>query len=280
MININGNLLLESEAEISTENRGLHYGDAAFETLRYDHGKILFWEDHYFRLMATMRILRMEIPMSFTPEYLEEQLLRSVRANKLEGRPARLKILVSRKPGGYYHPLSKDIDFLIVASELSDSGYLLNKNEYVVDLFKDYYIAPGLLSTLKTTNKLVNVLGSIYADEQGLDNCLLMNTNKMVVEGLNGNLFLVFGNKVKTPPLSDGCLKGIMRSQLIEIISKLEGFELVEETVSPFELQKADEMFLTNVISGIIPVGRYKRKEFKKEFVDILNTELNRKITA
>ncbi len=150
----------------------------------------------------------------------------------------------------------------------------------MVDLFKDYYIAPGLLSTLKTTNKLVNVLGSIYADEQGLDNCLLMNTNKMVVEGLNGNLFLVFGNKVKTPPLSDGCLKGIMRSQLIEIISKLEGFELVEETVSPFELQKADEMFLTNVISGIIPVGRYRRKEFKKEFVDILNTELNGKITA
>ena len=64
---INGQLT-EDFQSISSDNRGLNYGDAVFETIRVQQGKILFWEDHYFRLMASMRIMRMEIPMEFTPD--------------------------------------------------------------------------------------------------------------------------------------------------------------------------------------------------------------------
>lgn len=280
MININGSLIPEEEVGFSIDNRGLNYGDAAFETIRYDKGKILFWEDHYFRLMATMRILRMEIPMTFTPEYLEGQILELISSNKLTSLPARVKLMVSRKPGGYYRPEKRDVDFYISCSQLNESGFTVSETENVVDLFKDYYIAPGLLSTLKTTNRIINVLGSVYAEEQELDNCLLLNTDKMVIEGLNGNLFLVFGNRIKTPPLNDGCLKGIMRGQIIDIIEKLEGYELVEESISPFELQKADEMFLTNVISGVIPVGRYRKKVYNRNLAINLINELNNKIES
>ena len=73
MINFNGTLL-ENNTILSTENRGYAYGDALFETIKVVHGKILFWEDHYFRLMASMRIMRMEIPMNFTMEYLEDAM--------------------------------------------------------------------------------------------------------------------------------------------------------------------------------------------------------------
>ena len=82
-------------------------------------------------------------------------------------------------------------------------------------------MTPGLLSTLKTNNKVLNVLGSVYAKENQYDNCLLLNTHKSIVEALNGNLFLVKGNVIKTPPLEDGCLKGIMRKQVLEIIKKI-----------------------------------------------------------
>ena len=74
MINSNGELLSEQQAKISIFNRGLKYGDALFETIKTVNGKILFWEDHYLRLMASMRIMRMEIPMKFTTEFLEDQL--------------------------------------------------------------------------------------------------------------------------------------------------------------------------------------------------------------
>ena len=74
MINSNGSLL-NVDSTLLSNNRGFLYGDAVFETLKICNGKILFWEDHYFRLMASMRILRMEIPMNFTLEYLENQVI-------------------------------------------------------------------------------------------------------------------------------------------------------------------------------------------------------------
>src|SRR5690606_26411967 len=125
---------------------------------------------------------------------------------------------------------------------------------YEVDLFKDFYITKQLLSTLKTTNKMVQITGSIFANENGLDNCLLINDDKNVVEVLQGNLFMLKGTKLITPPLSDGCLNGIMRKQILSIARKIEGIEVSEESISPFDLQKADELFITNVIKGIQPV--------------------------
>jgi len=99
MINFNGTILEKQQATISVSNRGLNYGDAIFETLRVSAGKIYFWEDHYFRLMASMRILRMEIPMNFTQEYLEKQVLATIEANGTITAAYRVKILVWRQQG-------------------------------------------------------------------------------------------------------------------------------------------------------------------------------------
>jgi len=74
MINFNGNIQPTSTFLIEN-NRGFLFGDAIFETLKIVDNKVLFAEDHYFRLMASMRICRMEIPMNFTLEYFEEQIL-------------------------------------------------------------------------------------------------------------------------------------------------------------------------------------------------------------
>ena len=83
MVNINGNILEEQMLHYQLNNRGFNYGDAVFETIKVSHGKILFWEDHYFRLMASMRILRMEIPMNFTLEFLENEIQRLIEANAI-----------------------------------------------------------------------------------------------------------------------------------------------------------------------------------------------------
>ena len=82
MVNFNGNLISLGNNFLSHENRGFKYGDALFETVRISNGKLLFWEDHYFRLMSSMRILRIEIPMNFTMEFLEEQFLITLNASE------------------------------------------------------------------------------------------------------------------------------------------------------------------------------------------------------
>ncbi|UKM63478.1 aminotransferase class IV [Flavobacteriaceae bacterium GSB9] len=277
MINFNGKLL-ENNNILSIQNRGYAYGDALFETIKVSHGKILFWEDHYFRLMASMRILRMEIPMHFTMEFLEEQITKTLEASSLLKASARVKLVVHRNEGGLYTPETNDVGYVISAIPLAEDFYLLKDGFYEVDLFKDYYVAPSLLSTLKTNNKALNVVGSVYAKENNLNNCFLLNTDKKVVEALNGNVFLVKGHVIKTPPLSDGCLKGVMRTQLTNIIKQISEYELVEDSISPFEIQKADEVFITNVITGIQPVSKYRKKVFGNEAAKLLLQKLNVKV--
>ena len=278
MVNTNGNILNEADASLPMNNRGFNYGDAVFETIKVSHSKILFWEDHYFRLMASMRILRMEIPMSFTLEFLENEILRLVEQNDQLKVSVRVKLIVFRDSEGLYTPNTNEVSFLISSKTLQNDFYELNDNEYRVDLYKDHYISPSLLSTIKSNNRLINVIGGIYANENGLQNCLLLNTDKYVVEALNSNIFLVKGQIVKTPPLTDGCIKGVMRKQIIEIIKLMPEYTIEEASISPFELQKADELFLTNIISGIQPITNYRKKQFTIDFSKNLLAKLNVKV--
>jgi branched-chain amino acid aminotransferase len=277
MINFNGNLI-EREENILTQNRAFLYGDGVFETLKIINNKILFLEDHYFRLMASMRVVRMEIPMNFTMEYFEEQVLKVVQENNLSA-SARARITVFRNDGGLYLPKTNEVSFLIHTTALENTLYTLNASHYEVDLYKDFYVTKQLLSSIKTTNKLINVTGSIYAHENGLDNCILLNDTKNVVEALQGNLFLVSGKKLITPPVSEGCLNGVMRKQILALAKKINDIEVSEEIISPFDLQKADELFLTNVITGIQSISKYRKKEFTSNLAHLLVQKLNKSIS-
>ncbi|BDU23388.1 aminotransferase class IV [Flavobacterium sp. GSB-24] len=277
MINFNGNIAQE-DSNILTQNRAFLYGDGIFETVKIINGKILFLEDHYFRLMASMRVVRMMIPMNFTMEYFEEQILNLVKEQGISS-SARARITVFRNDGGLYLPKTNEISFLIKAAPLENTSYAVNTNEYEVDLYKDFYLTKQLLSSLKTTNKMIHITGSIYAHENDLANCLLLNDSKNVVEALQGNIFMVTGKKLITPPVSEGALNGIMRKQILALAKKVEGIEVSEEIISPFDLQKADELFLTNVIMGIQPITKYRKKEFKTNLAHLLVQKLNESIS-
>lgn len=277
MINCNGNIQEASHFAIEN-NRGFLFGDAIFETIKVNGTKILFLEEHYLRLMASMRICRMQIPMNFTMEFMEEEILKLIdlQSNKVSNR---IRFSVFRNADGLYNPTSNEIQFLITCSELSSEKYVFSTSNYEVELFKDFHISKHLLATLKTNNKMINVVASVFAKENGFENCLLVNDDKNVVEAINGNIFMKMGNQLFTPPTSDGCLNGIMRKQIIALVSKMENIEMIEKSISPFDLQKADELFLSNVISGIQPITKYRKKEFTtglaKEITELLNNLIN-----
>ncbi|UPQ79227.1 aminotransferase class IV [Flavobacterium azooxidireducens] len=272
MVNLNGNLV-EQESVLS-QNRAFLYGDAVFETLKVVNGKVLFMEDHYFRLMASMRIIRMQIPMNFTLENLEQLILELASKNSCSD-SCRVRFTVFRNNGGFYLPTDRNVSFLITSSRLDNKAYTLKEESYEVELYKDFYITKQLLSTIKSTNRLINTVGSIFADENGYQNCLLLNEEKNVVEALNGNFFMIAGNRLITPPLSEGCLNGIMRKQVLALAKKVEGLEVSEEQISPFDLQKADELFITNMIQGIQPITKYRKKEFAINWSKILLEKVN-----
>ncbi len=278
MVNFNG-VIQDSDLQLSVFNRSFLYGDGVFETLKIINGKILFFEDHYFRLMASMRIIRMQIPMNFTFEYLEAEILRLIAAKEIHD-SARVRFTVFRNEGGFYLPTDNSISFIIQATELEHLNYQFNSKKFEVDLYKDFIIPKQLLSTIKTTSKITHITASIFAKENQLDSCLLINEMKNVIEATNGNLFMLMQNTLITPPVSEGCLNGIMRKQIIALAKQMKDVEVIEKEISPFDLQKADELFITNVIIGIQPITKYRKKDFGIQFSSQLLEKLNQLIKA
>ena len=273
MVNLNGEIL-SLTTSLSNNNRSFLYGDGVFETIKIVNNKVLFLEEHYFRLVSSMRIVRMEIPMNFTMEYFEEQILNLAKATN-GSQSCKARITVFRNDGGLYSPETNTVSFIIQTNPIENANYQLNNSSYEVELYKDFLVTKQLLSTIKTTNKIINVTGSVFAKENDFQNCLLLNTDKNVIEALNGNIFMLIGNKLITPALSEGCLNGIMRKQILKITKKIENIEVIEGVVSPFDLQKADELFITNVIVGIQPITKYRKKEFTSNLAIELNKKLN-----
>ena len=273
MVNFNGDIL-DFELQLTVSNRSFLYGDGVFETLKVVDNKILFFEDHYFRLLSSMRIIRMQIPMLFTLEYLESQILTLVNQQGISD-SARVRLTVFRNEGGLYSPKDNSVSFVIQANVLPSQFYPIANTPFEVDLYKDFVVVKQLLSTLKTNNKIIQITASIFAQENQLDSCLLINEDKNVIEATNGNLFMFIEGQLITPPLSEGALNGIMRKQILKLAHGFEGVEVLEKPISPFDLQKADELFITNVIRGIQPITKYRKKEFGNKVASDLIVKLN-----
>ena len=276
MINYNENYINKSDSDLL--NRGFLYGDSVFESIRIVNNKIIFWEDHYMRLMSSMRIIRIEIPQSYTPDFFKLQITNTI-SKVNPSFTGRVRLTIFRDGGGYYTPELSSPSFIVNCSVIDSEKFYLKDSEFKVDLFKDYYIQNDLLSNLKTNNKLINVLAGIYANENNLDNCILLNNKKNVTEFLNGNLFIVRGNKIITPNLDSGCLKGVMRKKIIEYVKLLPKFSIEETVISPFDLLSANEIWLTNSISGIINVTNYRNKSFSNDVAKIFIDFLNKKVS-
>ena len=271
MINFNGKITDLSDQLIN--NRAFLYGDAVFETLIIFNDKILFWEDHYFRLMSSMRIIRLNIPDEYTPEFFKENIVK-IHNNISQTGNSRIRINIYRSSGGKYKPEKNTPSFIISCESINYNTYKLNKGHYEVDLYKDYYLDNQLISSIKSNNKIINVVASIYASENGFDNCILLNKDKLVSEFINSNIFIIKDEKIYTPTLKSGCLNGVVRKNLFKILSS-SSFEVCEQDLSTFDITQSDEIFGTNIAQGIFSVTKFRKKDYDcsktKKIITMLN---------
>ena len=234
---------------------------ALTETIVFQKGKPLFWEEHYLRLMASMRILRMEIPLSFTMEQLQSDMASLCLADgqaKFTGR-VQLRVAKTAVPNP-----QQSIPSTVYAIELFDvkEPFSFQQQVLPIDLYKDHYLAPGLYASLESAYATWRNTAWTYAHENRYCDAILLNDKKQVVETLHGALFLINGTTITTPALGAGNRKGIYRHQLISLLQKEAKFEIVETEVSPFALQKADELFVLGDALGLFSVGQYRKKKF------------------
>lgn len=278
-ISLNGVSIKESDAYLKVSNRAFRYGDALFETIRCMHQKPAYFHDHYQRILNGISLLKMDIKSLPPASVLEEAISTLIQKNRLFG-DVRARLTIYREDGGLYTPNSNKINYLIEVSELTSSGYNLNSKGLLIDVFKDELKPVNGFSQYKTANALLFVLAGIYKKEHGHDDVLIMNTERLIIEGLASNLFWVKDDVIYTPFRSSGCVDGIMRKQIMRII-KQNSWPLYEvRGVSEEALLQADEIFLSNAIQGIQWVVGLKEKRFFCRKSKQLNMLLNEDIVS
>jgi branched-chain amino acid aminotransferase len=171
--------------------------------------------------------------MNFTLEFLQSEILILVNKAQIQN-SSRVRLTVFRVDGGFYLPTNNNIAYTVTATYEENKTYKLNSNNITVDLYKDFLVSNNLLSTLKTNNKILHITASIFAKENNYNTCLLLNENKNIVEAINGNIFICFNDSIITPPITEGCLNGVMRKQIIKIINEIENLEVIVITDKDF----------------------------------------------
>jgi branched-subunit amino acid aminotransferase/4-amino-4-deoxychorismate lyase len=266
--------------DIAFSNRAFKFGDALFETIRYSNKNILFLTDHVLRLKLSMPILKMKIPSYFSFDYFLNKISELIYANQLQDKSARIRITVFRQGSGAYYPSTNEVDFIMEAEELENTYYLLPERGLVVDLFKDTFKPINRLSNLKTGNALIYVLASINSDFLRTDDCFILNEKGHICEATSSNVFAVKGNMVMTPPLTEGCVSGILRNQ-IKKIAEENKLLFIEKPFTSHTLIDADEVFITNTIQGPQWIRQFQSKIYEKKkitqlFIETLNQMISK----
>jgi branched-chain amino acid aminotransferase len=266
IVNNNGRL-------ISLEQINFSFSDSLLSSSAVIEERILFsglecatFEEHYFSIMASMRIFRRSIPMGYTPEFFLEEIQKTLNANA-----ALSKTLVCFYSGidALTHPV-----FYITVKPLKPDHFRAQIVEEI-DVFKDFYWHSDYLSGIRVKPLPVQVVADAYCTDHAYTDCVLINERKEIVMSLNGFVFLRFGNTIKTPAENSGVYRDVFRTRLIEQIKTIDSFDFEQCALNPFDVQRADEFVVVSLEQGLFAVNNYRKTIYQKEWIYAVEQRLN-----
>lgn len=272
-VNHNGSYYPQDTSYLKGNNRAFMYGDGVFESIRIKNGKPMFLDAHIARMFEAAAALKMEIPDNQNQLFFKKQVNDLIAKNGItEGGKCRLTVY--RNATGTYTPDDNGIGYFIEVNPYSNNLYTLNEEGFNVDLYPEMKKPVNKLSIYKTCNSLQYIMTGIYARQNKLDDALIVNEKGNIIESSNSNLFIVCNGVLYTPSLSDGCLAGVMRMQVINLALSRK-LKVYECSLTPQNLLVADEIFLTNAIRGLQWVGSYKMKRYYNKLIREMVSWLN-----
>ncbi len=265
----NGNRIQPGSTFLNGENRSFLFGDGVFETIRIHDGKPLFWRDHLERLQFGMDRLMLEHPTDDFGSMISHTVSEIIATEKVSN--ARMRITIFRDSGGLYTPDELSSSWYLTIKDFSTEPESKNdSDELIAILFTDIRKENSLLSRIKTTSSLLYVMAGIHARMNGAHESIILNPDGRVVESHTSNLFIVKDGVFQTPPLSEGCIDGVMRRQLIGVMNR-NGIELREQPLTKADLVNADEILLSNVMHWARNVTRFGTKNYQESWATRLN---------
>ncbi|MEO9070729.1 MAG: aminotransferase class IV [Ginsengibacter sp.] len=252
----------QNQPLIKVGNRALRYGDGLFETMRMHEGNILNLDFHFERLFSGMKTLQFDIPEYFSKEFflrtVNELLLKNSNQEN-----ARIRLMMMRGDGNILEYEQNSTNYIIETWPLPNK-IELNENGLMVDLFPDARKSCDAFSNLKSNNYLPSVMAGLFAKKNKLDDTIILNSFERVCESAIANIFIIKDENIYTPPLSEGCVAGVMRRWMLEKFA-LKNYKVAEKKLSIDDIVNADEFFLTNSIQPIRWVRNFRGSFYKNE---------------
>jgi branched-chain amino acid aminotransferase len=249
---IDGEFYNERDAKISVFDHGLLYGDGVFEGIRAYNGRVFKLKEHVDRLFCSAKAILLDIPMS--AEKISAAVIESCRANKL--RDGYIRLVVTRGVGtlGLNPRSCKNPSVIVIAGKIQvypAEMYARGMEIVTVPTVRNLHSAVN--PAVKSLNYLNNILAKIEANNAGVEEAVMLNSEGFVSECTADNLFIVKNGELATPPLSAGALYGITRQTVIELAQRAR-LKVSEPNLTRYDLFNADECFLTGTGAEIMPV--------------------------
>jgi len=254
----NDEILEFDDIRFSPEDRGFRYGDGLFETIAVVNRSLRLLDKHYQRIARGAELLGYHLG-DLTFERLQEKCLALIKSNQLYTF-GKIRLTLWRTGSGLYEPLDQDIHYLIVAQPVKSLQDNTLKQVGFSERVMNY---PTNLSAFKTISALKYILAGLEKKEKQLDEIIINDHHGFVSETLYSNLFIKKRGIYSTPPISSGCVDGVMRSWLIEQL-RLRHQTIHERLFKPEEVLKADSVFTTNAM-GIKHVLKIGDIDFEKD---------------
>ncbi len=264
--------------DFAMNNRGFRLGDGFFETMRYTGGKVHLWNAHLARAMACAKIMKLQIP----PEINSGKILNLIDDVMQKNRLAydgRVRITFFREGKGTYFPGSNEAGYIAEIETLNHFGFRVSEQGIRVGIYPDMKKAKGPLAAFKIMGNHVYIGAAIWAQSENFDDVLILNEQHEIIEAVSSNIFIVKAGAIYTPPVSSGCVGGVMRMAVINAALK-SGVDVYEAALKADDIVTAEEVFLTNAVSGIKWVSSFQTKRYFHKLSDRLIGMLNQKIPA
>jgi 4-amino-4-deoxychorismate lyase len=229
-------------------DRGLHYGDGAFETMRVRRSAVRFLDYHLERLADACRRLEIKSP---DRTGLRNEIAR-IAALRAEGV---LKLIVTRGIGARgYRPTGRERCTRVISLHALSGAARAAALPKRVRLCAMRLGINETLAGLKTLNRLESVLARAEWTDTRIWEGLLRDTDDNIICGTMSNLFMRRGRRLITPKVDRCGIAGVMRRWVLEQASGLQ-LAVTEGRLRWEDLTGADEVFMTNAVVGIVPVA-------------------------
>ena len=249
--------LVFTEDNLQLINRSFLFGDSVWVSFFVRKGNLIMAEESYFFLMASMRKMRLNIPLSYTLEFFQELFQKEVLDKGIQN--GIIQLMAYRKQEDKPLPKSETAFYF----EIEESNDILDiKGNIELDLIKEINVNANLLSNIRV-HSAENIYAEIYAKENDLDDVILLNPNKKIARSIFGNLLFLQENVIKIPKQTEGAYISPLMENFVTFIHKNKLAEIEEAEIIAFESQKAEEILRISDEKGVHLVSKIRNKTFE-----------------